>query len=104
MTWSGKWDSLASVRVQRAARVREQYAGEAEYTHDFDLGNPLGAPNALGKFDNINHMESHDVACRPDMSRGVPWKVEGFVEPLPATLEGLQPDRVGTCSPASNDV
>ena len=31
------------VRVQRAARVREQYGGEAEYTHDFNLGNPSGA-------------------------------------------------------------
>jgi len=36
----------------------------------------------FGKFSNINHNVSRGVACRPVVSRGVPWKVEGWVEDL----------------------
>ncbi len=35
--WRTRRDSLAALRVQRAARVQAQYAGEIEYTPDFCL-------------------------------------------------------------------
>jgi len=37
-------------------------------------------PTPFGKSSNINHNVSRGVACRPEVSRGVPWKVEGWVE------------------------
>ncbi len=54
----------------------------AEYTHDFNLGSPFGALNAFGKFNNINHIVSRDVACRPEGSRGkwkLGWKVGTYL-------------------------
>ena len=63
--------------MQRAARVREQYGGEAEYTHDFNLGNIPLAQNTIRE---IQQHQPHSVPWRCVPSRGVPWKVEGWVE------------------------
>ena len=63
--------------MQRAARVREQYAGEAEYTHDFNLGKPSLASNTIRE---IQQHQPQRVPWRCVPSRGVPWKVEGWVE------------------------
>ena len=40
-------------------------------------------------------MESRDLACRPEVSRGVPRNMEEFVELLAVTLEGLKSDWAG---------
>ena len=79
-------------------------AGNEIRTHDFNLGNPCRGLNTIREIQQHQPQVSRGVACRPDMSRGVPRKVEDLVEDLGATLRGLQPDWAGNCSPASNDV
>jgi len=65
--------------VQRAARVQAQYAGEAEYAHDFDLGNTRSPLNMIRE---IQQHQPQRVPWRCVPSPGVPWKVEGWVEGL----------------------
>ena len=74
--------------MQCAARVREQYAGEAEYTHDFNLGNIRLA------HDTIREVQQHQpqrVPWRCVPSPGVLPKVEGWVEDLAWRQELLKP-------------
>ena len=77
-----------TVRVQRAARVQARYAGEAEYTHDFNLGNIRLA------HDTIREIQQHQpqrVPWRCVPSRGVPCKAEGWVEDLSWRRAELEP-------------
>ena len=60
--------------MQRAARVREQYGGEAEYTHDFNLGNILLAHDTIQE---IQQHQPHSVPWRGLPSRGSAADVAG---------------------------
>ncbi len=87
-------DSLTNKRGLRVARPNEGQAhnekrprkaepqspfgaGNEIRTHDFNLGNIRLAPNTIRE---IQQHQPHSVPWRCVPSRGVPWKVEGWVE------------------------